>query len=648
MLLKYKIYAPGLLLTLMSMVLSLLLSLFFSLLIAMPASAQKSRSNSPVSNKKQPKQIRTPTSNTYYRVAEKLFRSGQYGNAIRYAAAHLRKVPGHKPSLVILARSYYRLGKSSLSVSAFSKLEFDDLSADALVEFTLAAFAAKKYKVSAVLWQRVPENHVYKDISKFYAGVSYLNLRQYPKASSLLRSAKKLPASLKADRRRLLDEVDALMESERGGLFAPERPFVYQSQSRTYAPQIYTPPSYPPSPQSPTPSAPGQPSPPSSQKEAASPPPSEGFMATATPTFAYEITSQSIDRNGYVLEQRDSRKPSVALPISIKYAARPRPFGGQSSFTLNITPGYDDTETTSASSELLAAEDTPDVVQNQVTMSAGHFYNQTLNVSAELFFPVSEPLDLILGYRSDHQYIDASQKKEISKEGPSIKVAGEGDLIKMDVSFSSIETQNKANAELEKPTKLDSTNTIVGSLTRNGDSSVVKIEGSSAEVASLSKSGLKATTNGKINWDKSIGDFGLGIGGLYTSRTTYAESILSPDGQTARGEQGGSATLKWSLDFGLTLTGGVTYIMFTDLDYSTGADETFEVFPSNGTATTYSLLASAPIFGSYGGVEASYRYIDRVISPPDEASDETKAAILKKFWSQVTTTSVKLTLKYPF
>ncbi|MCX6116676.1 MAG: hypothetical protein NT027_03980 [Proteobacteria bacterium] len=238
-------------------------------------------------------------------------------------------------------------------------------------------------------------------------------------------------------------------------------------------------------------------------------------------------------------------------------------------------------------------------------------------------------------------------KDDISAVGPTLKVVYEGDTVKVDASASMIDNENGGNAALEKPTKINTTTNIQGVVTRNGESSIVKLDVLSSSVDAEASSGLKSSLTAKINWDKSIGDFGLGLGLNYITRESYAGTFLS-DRNTPKSDQGLSATLKWALPFNISLTGGISYSQLADIEYEMKNDSGSIVIPSTASLLAYNLLVSAPVFGTYGGIDAAYRYSDRSISPGEGPDEATKVALLKSFWSQNTTTSFKVTLKYPF
>lgn len=331
--------------------------------------------------------------------------------------------------------------------------------------------------------------------------------------------------------------------------------------------------------------------------------------------------------------------------MSLKYLAMPRSFGGQSYLALSVTPGYDDSESSSTVSSLSASADDAAAVQSNTSLSESHSYNQTLFGLVEGLYPVSDPVDVLASYKTEHTYVSASPKKDYSVVGPTIKATIEGDTLKLTTTVSMFDTDDQSNVGTATPSHIKTETTIQAGLTRNGDSSVSKLDVTSTEIKQESQAGTKSVLSVKANWDKTLNDFSLGLGGSYAARSAYEGSLLS-NSQSARGEKGASATLAWSGPFGIVLTLGLNYGILDNLEYKATVDGQTTIIPSSGTSKSYSILASLPIFGSFGGLDLSYRYIDRTITPGAE-DEATNVSILKNFWNQSTTTSVKFTARYP-
>jgi hypothetical protein len=388
--------------------------------------------------------------------------------------------------------------------------------------------------------------------------------------------------------------------------------------------------------------------PPSAAPTKAAPPPKPqvGWSISATPGFSYESANEKVDFNGYNLAVSESRTPAVSLPIGVKYTGNPRPFGVQPYFSLNLTPGYSDIEAKSSTSSLFASEEDPTAIQSVVASSESHTYKQTYLGLVEAMYPLSDPIDVTLSYVNDQTYVQASPKLARIFSGPKGKITIEVDRVKVDGIVSVINEENKALALLDADTKVKTDQTLQGIVSVTGDDSLTKLDVSSIQTESVSEKGTKSVMLGKATWDKPIADFNLGLGLNYASRTPYENSLLTLV-QSAGSERGVSANLGWSGFFGISITGGFSYTLLEKLDYLSKSEDKTELISSNGDSISYSLIGSIPIFGAFGGLDLSYRYTDRKIDPPGELDPATQIAILKNFWSQTTSTSVKLSVRFP-
>lgn len=570
--------------------------------------------------------------------ARVFFANGQYEKSLLFAAADLRANPTRKASLIIMAQSEYRLGRAGNAAKLFSLLSPDDLSSEAAFEYTLAMFAAHRYRQATKVWQKVGPEHPYRDVARFYAGISYMQLNLYNKASQLLRGAIKLPANLKSERRRLIAELDDLQERQRRGDFTAGQVYAYQAQQPNYqiAPPVEAPP---------LPGAPPMP------KKPASPPvvqPKAGFSFSATPSFSYLTKSIKRDFNGYTQAQGSSRSPVVTSPLQLKYLGKPRSFGGQTAFTLNVTPGYEDIEGTLTKSSLTAPSSDPSAVQTITDEKVNHSFNASLMNGFDILYPVSDAVDVGVGYKDEHIYVDASQKKEKAVSGPNAKAVIDGDLFKFELGFSMYDS---ANAALESP-KVQTATTTYGTITRNGESSVTNLKGAYIQTDAVSKAGEKTRTSADLTWDKNWDDLTLGLLAGYVSKTVYPESVISDSTagvvmDAARSLISGGGTLKWTLGFGLAMTGSFKHTEFSDYDTKIpAANKTSEplFIASSGSINAFGLSGAVSI-GPYVSVEAAYNYTDRKVNPGDEANAQT---ILKEACSQQTETSMKLGIRYPF
>lgn len=580
----------------------------------------------------------------YFTRAKSYFAAGDYEKTLIFAAADLRANPSRKVSVLLMAQSYYRLGRPGPAAKTFLLLSTDDLTSDAAVDYTLSMFATKRFRQATKVWQKINPDHPYRDIARFYAGVSYMNLNMYSKASEVLRRAFKLPANLKSERRRLLGEIDQLLASQRQGQFGGGQAYTYQSQRYYQMPiappveptQGVPPPAGAPAPsQSPAPAAVAK-KPPEPAKA--------GFAFSATPEVDYITKSTKKDFNGYSQVQESSKSPTVSVPIVAKYSGKPRSFGGQPTFTLKVTPGYEDIEGASSRSSLVAPESDPSSISTLTSSSSDHSFDATLTNSIDILYPMSEAIDIGVGYRDDHLYTNASQKLDENTTGPRAKLVIDGDTYKGELSFSMYEKSDTTDGRIR------TTTTTSGTLTRNGETSVSKLMLEYLQKDQVSKRGEQTRMTVGLTWDKTWDDFSLGLLGEYIAKTAYAGTVIpdSPayiDMNAARTQQNVGINGKWSIGFGLELTGNLKHSEFSEYEYSAkDASEATVIVPNSGSSNAFG-FSGALSLGNYVTAEAAYNYTDRKISVGDAAYQE---QVLKNACSQLSESSFKLGVKYPF
>lgn len=583
----------------------------------------------------------------YLARARAYFAAGNYEKALLFANADLRSSPGRKSALLMMAQSYYRLGRASEAAKVFLILSPDDLTSDAAIDCTLAMFATRRYKQATKAWLHVAPDHPYRDIARFYAGVSYMHLNLYAKASQLLRLAIRLPANLKSDRRRILTEVDQLLERQRRGEFVGGQAYSYQTQQRYY--QIPVAPPVEPVPQAaPGPGGAGKPPAATAAavpKKSEPPAPAKpGFVFSATPEVSYETKATKQDFNGYSQLQGSSKTPAFTAPVQMKYSGKPRSFGGQPTVTVNVTPGYSDTEGTLTRSSLVAQESDPGAIQSVTKEDTLHAASATLKNGLDLLYPVSEAIDLGLGYKDEHEFVDASQKKENAVNGPRFNMVIDGDTYKGELNWSMYDTTSKL---VEDP-KIKTVMTTSGTLTRNGETSVTRAMATYVQTNATAKSGEQSRMGLDLNWDKTWEDVSLGLSGGYVSKTAYSGTVLDEAAYTmnaARTQENIGVSLKYTVGFGLALTGTGKLSQFSDYE-SRQTNEAKESVVVSSTGSIHAFgMSGALALGSYVSLEAAYNYTKRNISVGDAAFE---TAILKAAVSEVSESSLKLGIRYPF
>ena len=565
------------------------------------------------------------TASGLYDKGREYFAAGRYTEAIQYAAAAQRRTSASKLPTVLVARSYYRLGKVARAAKLFKSVPLNELPKEAAIEYLLTMFAAGRYPDVIRVFPIIPDNHPYRDVAKFYLGSSFLQLKLYQKASVALRSARKIPVSLKVERRQLLSYIKDMRAAESRGQFAEAPQYYSYGQSAYLPPPVET--------EGPAPILPGGvPGKVSVPKPAA---PKQGVMFLVTPRFTLNYKSTRDDFNGYDLSQKDEQTPNFAVDLGLKYLGTPRSFGGQPSLDLVLTPSQANSETKTITSKLTADAENPSNVQNVTTRSESKSDVFLQNISLVGLLPVSEPIDVTAGFSQ----ADKSVKSASTSVSSTTKFTGKvsGDYDPLDFSLEHVVSSSRTKGSSDK----SETSTSTLSISFSGDESTTSL------VASLtankpSSDGIKGGTNIEVSWSRPLGDFSLELSAAKNDSSreplTAENKVLS---QTAiKGELG------YSLGVGLTitLTGGLEQIaQMPILKDDTIAEGPAEVFATGVNKQGVILVKYAPV--SFASASVSYDYNDRTLNVSDP---NFKLKMLKNNWSQKTITAINLGLNYTF
>jgi tetratricopeptide (TPR) repeat protein len=133
-------------------------------------------------------------------VAEKLYRNGQYGAALNAFGLLLSNYPHHTPSLILYAKTSYRLDRIQEAYMTFSRLDINTLDPETSYEFGLSFYAHQNWQGALYGFRRVPQDHPLHDLANYYGGVAALKMRQFELAESMIEKAIVLPDKLVASR----------------------------------------------------------------------------------------------------------------------------------------------------------------------------------------------------------------------------------------------------------------------------------------------------------------------------------------------------------------------------------------------------------------------------------------------------------------
>jgi tetratricopeptide (TPR) repeat protein len=599
------------------------------------APAAKQQNSSPPTNIQRQAQIpqknRKLNGGELYSKAREFFAAGRYAEAIRYAAAAQRRTRQSKLPTVLVAQSYYRLGKFKRAAKLFLMVPTSEIPKEAAVDYLLTMFSAGRYREVIRGYSLIPDNHPYKDVAKFYTGVSFAQFRLYQKAQYFLRNARKLPPSLISQKRAFLSEIDTVLDRERG---------VALDQGQAGTPfYFYSVPSAPPPPQVPEPILPGTPGKPAPAPKPAPPVgPSTSYLAKIGFDFSQKSTFS--DYNGFREERSESRTPGASALLGLKYLGSPRPFGAQPALDLAINPGYSHSESVKSSSSLVANENDPDTIQNIVTKSESSSYAASNTYGITGLYPVSDPVDVSASYTVSDSYAKANPKNLSSTATAALKLAVEMELFKFDLGFDSIANTSKASSATNRTNSLIKVNA-----TRNGENSTTSLSLSKLDMGKpeLESDGVKSTTTAQLSWLRNFDDIALGL----SARKIDKVRLPGKAKGVALSELSGKIEGSYNLSVGVSAVGSASYIQISNLPVIKGKDEAAEApgeAMANGSALKYTAsLKVAP--ASFVSLSASYEYTDRQLTIGEELL---KKRMLLDNWSLQNSTSIGISASYSF
>lgn len=567
-----------------------------------------------------------------YLKARDFFAAGRYPEAIQYAAAAQRRMPTSKAPTVLVAQSYYRIGNVARAAKLFLSLPLSDIPREAAVDYELTMFGARRYKEVIKGFALVPESHPYKDIIRFYVGVSYMQFGLFQKAQAALRNSRKLTASLRVQRRQILSEINQIIDRERRGLSEQPQAYSYQSQ------QIYVPPP-PEVPMAPKPVLPGGvPGAQSPAKATPPPAPKRGASGSVKTVLGVQQKSRRQDFHGYNLMQTDDFSPSASLALSLKYLGAPRSFGAQPSIEANFTPAYASKDSKTSSSALVADSSDPNNVQNISikTESSSYTIDQTYGISGT--YPVSDPIDIGGGYSVDNTLSRSSTKSESSLTTLNLNLKGDFETFDMDAGWKS-----EVSADKSAPSAKSETTTTTLGLTRNGENSTVSLGLTLlANNQPALTSGIKSSMELDLSWLRNLDDFSVS---LSVNKSDKVREPLSASGKILS-----QMSLKlegsYSMSFGLSATASGTFYQLSNLVVLNGgtvADGPDEVLASGDAKQVKVSVKVSPV--SFASASISYDYTDRALSVGDP---NFKLKMMKENWSQNTVSTINLSFNYSF
>jgi Tfp pilus assembly protein PilF len=149
--------------------------------------------------------------------ASDLFQRSEFAKAEVVLRQILKRDPGNNAANTLLGRIYLRESKTTKAAKFFIQggIPFDD--PDAAFDFGSSMFSLKRYEDAIEAFRIAKSKPEYNDLSEFYAGVSYLRIKNYGRAASNLRRARILPREQARYKRQVLRSL----RNQRSGGYRP-------------------------------------------------------------------------------------------------------------------------------------------------------------------------------------------------------------------------------------------------------------------------------------------------------------------------------------------------------------------------------------------------------------------------------------------
>jgi tetratricopeptide (TPR) repeat protein len=202
----------------------------FALMILISTTAESfaadktDRKKRPASNVDSPRKTTDAKNvNELFREARKFYDGEKYGEATVAFNKIIKKYPTHQPSLLLYARSLYKLEKSNEAYYLFSRVNPQLLDPDAAYEYGQIFYAKQQYGPALMAFQKIPDNHAFADLARYYGGVCAVKLKQYELAEDMMSKALVLPEKEARSRSLYLKHIARLRELRQKQSLAAER-----------------------------------------------------------------------------------------------------------------------------------------------------------------------------------------------------------------------------------------------------------------------------------------------------------------------------------------------------------------------------------------------------------------------------------------
>jgi hypothetical protein len=473
--------------------------------------------------------------------ANKLFGRGQFNAASKILLKNIKKYPGHQPSLLLMARIYYRKGNVRKAARYFRKVPPGMVSGVSAYEYGISMFETKRYNKAIKALRRVGNKAKQKYLAKFYLGAAYMRNRQWQKAVTNFQRAKKLPNQLRAARRKLLRTARRRLNAERRGQLTRSTYVIVPTPPPVYQPA----PTGAPDPSAPkTPATPAPPPPPP-------PPPSEKFTNSITPSVTFNRTSSNSQNHGFSESESESQSTTFAISDKARYDMKPRANGGQGHFQVGFSFAQANTNSTGSDVKYVAVPNEPGIFTEEKTAKDGTTAKKTTwSVAPEVGFPFTESIDVTGKYSVSESMVDDDSETVTGSQGPSGNMGISPGSFDLNIGFSM--TDSTALGET-----VSSSTTFKGDISKSLDNDISVSANASQTTYELPvgypNPAGKTAMGASIS--KPFGDYNLSASGSQTSYTLGQGALYVTGAQSVTLFSGSVST---SFDFGGSVSGSYT------------------------------------------------------------------------------------------
>ncbi len=558
--------------------------------------------------------------------AQSLFEKGQYRAAAQILSKQVEKYPDHKPSYFLLGRIYYASGNTVKAGRLFARAGSQFLTTETAFEYGISMFAVKRYKEAILGLKAVRRSSNEKGIADFYTGVAYFNLRRWYDADQYLRRAEEIPAELRPSRLRFIKETQRRIRSEQQSgfsAFTPQAvvplpaPPPWQMAQPSYGTQ---PPPLPPGPSGPTGPSAGAPTKIEKPKTLKI---NQGFSAQITPKIEYGMSATYSDMHQSAIEENSTRGLSGGVQLAARYDRKPSSFLG-AAFG-GIQTNFRDKETTGRKTKFYKTAEDPDntIVQDE-TNAPAQDRALTMDITGNLDLNFSKAMSAILGVSYWLNFPEFDASGSFSEIKPSVELSL--DLGKFTVSGSAAVAMGSGTTTTPEPS-----NTTLLSSTLTLNLPILTVEGK-ALFSSVDNAGAAMTRSALGGFQDQLtleGTIRKPISSVTLSAAVQSIFKNPPPDKIAPGisdQLKFNGSLNFSLDFGISVTGSVDYVMINQVIYdaiptgvkdSEGKDETVPMAAAGDNIIYTGKLRFAPIEWAY--FDGSFSFTQASYSPAGKA-----------------------------